>query len=150
MEKNLSSWSTHDWTSRRLQLVPGQPLIQQVCHACGRGFVDECSTDERYAVHVSIFKLHRLADEVTSRWLAEQCPAERLKADEADRLTRFLGSSSNFAAGEIANEPGFRLVTKSKNLLAVACAISSIAKPSRQRLPQASRAASETRRHSEF
>ncbi len=104
MEMNLSSSRTHDWISRRLELVPGQPLIQQVCHECGRGFVDECSTGEQYAVHVSIFKLHRLSDEVTSRWLSEKCPAECLTADEADRQTRFLAGSFRPAVGEVAND----------------------------------------------
>src|ERR1700687_1083455 len=104
METNLSSWNTHDWFGRRLKLVPGQPLIQQDCHECGRAFVDECSTGERYAVHVSIFKVHRLSDEVTARWLSEKCPAESLMADDADRQTRFLGGSFRSAVGEMAND----------------------------------------------
>jgi hypothetical protein len=105
METSLSSWNTHVWFSRRLKLVPGQPLIQQDCHECGRAFVDECSTGERYAVHVSIFRLHRLSDEVTSRWLSEKCPAEPLMADDADRQTRFLGGSfRSSTAGEMIND----------------------------------------------
>jgi hypothetical protein len=104
METNFSSWNTHVWTTRRLELAPGQPLTQQVCRECGRAFVDECSTGKRYAVHVSIFKFHRLCDEVTSRWLAEKCPAERLMADEADRKTRFMAGSPRSAVGEMAND----------------------------------------------
>ena len=105
METNLSSWNTHDWSSRRLKLVPGQPLIQQDCRECGRAFVDECSTGERYAVHVSIFKVHRLSDEVTSRWLFEKCPAERPMTDEAARQTRFLGGAFRpSAASELAGD----------------------------------------------
>jgi hypothetical protein len=69
MDTIFSSWTTHYRISRRLALAPGQPLIQRVCNDCARAFVDECSTGERYAVHVSIFKVHRLSDEVTSRWL---------------------------------------------------------------------------------
>ena len=90
METNLSSWNTHCWIGRRLALAPGQPLIQRVCNDCARAFVDECSTGERYAVHVSIFKVHRLSDEVTSRWLSEQCPAQLLAGDDAHRQTRFI------------------------------------------------------------
>src|SRR6266478_4514031 len=90
MDTIFSSWTTHYWISRRLGLAPGQPLIQRVCNDCARAFVDECSTGERYAVHVSIFRVHRLSDEVTSRWLSEQCPAQRLIGDEADRRTRFI------------------------------------------------------------
>ena len=90
METNFSTWNSHCWVSRRLELVPGQPLLQRVCHECERAFVDDSVTGERYAVHVSIFKLHRLCDEVTSRWLCEKCPAEPLIGDEADRQTRFI------------------------------------------------------------
>ena len=90
MESNFSYWTTHCWIGRRLELVPGQPLIQWVCNDCARAFVDECSTTERYAVHVSIFKFHRLSDEVTSRWLSENCPAQRPIEDDADRRSRFI------------------------------------------------------------
>ena len=90
MDTIFPRWNTHCWIGRRLGLAPGQALNQRVCNDCGRAFVDECSTGERYAVHVSIFKVHRLSDEVTSRWLSEQCPAQRLIGDEADRRTRFI------------------------------------------------------------
>ena len=90
MDTIFFTWNTHCLISRRLGLAPGQPLIQRVCNDCARAFVDECATGERYAVHVSIFKIHRLSDEVTSRWLTEQCPAQPLIGDEADRRTRFI------------------------------------------------------------
>jgi len=90
MDTIFSRWNTHCWIGRRLGLAPGQALIQRVCNDCGRAFVDECSTGERYAVHVSIFKVYRLFDRVTSRWLSEQCPAQPLIGDEADRRTRFI------------------------------------------------------------
>ena len=90
MDTIFSAWNTHCLISRRLGLAPGQALIQRVCNDCSRAFVDECATGERYAVHVSIFKIYRLSDEVTSRWLSENCPAQRLAADEADRHTRYI------------------------------------------------------------
>jgi len=90
MDTIFSTWNTHCLTSRRLVLAPGQPLIQRVCNDCARAFVDECATGERYAVHVSVFNIHRLSDEVTSRWLSEQCPAQPLLGDGADRRTRFI------------------------------------------------------------
>jgi hypothetical protein len=104
MERNFSPWNTHDWISRRIELVAGHPLIQQSCRECGRAFVEERSTGERYAVHVSIFIFHRLSDEVTAQWLAENCPAHRLIADEADRETRFFGGSSRSGVAERASE----------------------------------------------
>jgi hypothetical protein len=90
MDTIFSRWTTHCWIGRRLVVAPGQPLIEHVCNDCGRAFIDECSSGERYAVHVSIFKIHRLSDEVTSRWLSERCPAQPLIGDEADRRTRFI------------------------------------------------------------
>src|ERR1700730_7184942 len=97
MDTILSRWTTHCWIGRRLVVAPGQPLIEHVCTDCARAFVDECSTGERYAVHVSIFKVHRLSDEVTSRWLAEQCPVQYLAADEADRRTRYIPKAADNA-----------------------------------------------------
>jgi len=97
MDTIFSRWNTHCWIGRRLVLAPGQPLIQRVCSECGRAFIDECSTGERYAVHVSIFKLHRLCDEVTMRWLSQGCPAQRLAEDEADRQTRFIPKAADSA-----------------------------------------------------
>jgi hypothetical protein len=97
MESIFSRWSTHCWIGRRLALAPGQPLIQRVCNDCGRAFIDECSTGARYAVHVSIFKVHRLSDEVTSRWLSGQCPAQCLAGDETDRQTRYIPNVAGYA-----------------------------------------------------
>jgi len=85
MEANGSSLNTHDWIVRRLELAPGHPVVQQLCRKCGRAFVEDVSTGERQAVHVSVFNLKPLAYEVTTRWLSENCPTERLTADEADR-----------------------------------------------------------------
>ena len=97
MDTIFSRWNTHCWIGRRLGLTPGQPLIQRVCNDCGRAFVDDCSSGERFAVHVSIFKLHRLSDEVTSKWLSEQCPEKLLAEDEADRQTRHIPKADGYA-----------------------------------------------------
>jgi hypothetical protein len=102
METIISPWNTHDWNVSCLELVPGQPIIHQVCVKCRRGFVEELSTDKRYAIHASIFRFYRLSDEVTARWLSEKCPAKRLSADEADVQTRSAGGSSYPAISELA------------------------------------------------
>jgi len=94
METNLSAWNTHDWISRSLEIVANKPIAQQTCRKCWRSFVDESegSIGRWYAVHVSVFKFQRLADEVTSRWLSQECPGARLTADDVDRHTRFSDS----------------------------------------------------------
>jgi len=104
MKTNFSSWNTHDWISSSLELVPGHPLIQQTCRECGRTFVDEFSTGARFAVHLSIFMIHRLSDEVTADWLSQNCPDERLMADKAARQTRFLNEPSRSGAARMAND----------------------------------------------
>jgi hypothetical protein len=95
LETNLSLRNTHYWISRRLEVVPGQPVVHQVRRDCGRGFIEESSTGELFAAHASVFLLHRLSDEVTSRWLSEKCPGKPLQQDNADRQTRFVLGSIN-------------------------------------------------------
>jgi len=95
LKTNLSLRDTHYWISRRLEVIPGHPLVHQVCRDCGRGFIEESSTGELFAAHASVFVFHRLSDEVTSRWLSEKCPGELLKKDDADRDTRFVRDSFN-------------------------------------------------------
>jgi hypothetical protein len=89
MTKALEFWDTHLWVSRTVEIEHGCPLIQQICRSCGRNFVDEIHSGERYAVHVAVFKFDRLADEVTARWLCEPCPRARMRSDEIDERTRF-------------------------------------------------------------
>ena len=64
METNLSLRNTHYWISRRHEVVPGQPVLHQVCRDCGRGFIEESSTGELFAAHASVFLFHRLSDEL--------------------------------------------------------------------------------------
>jgi hypothetical protein len=104
MERDLSPWNTHSWITSRLEFVPGRPLFQQICDKCARAFIDEVSTGQRYAVHISVFKLQRLSEEVTAQWLSEKCPGELQMADQAARQTRFIGESSRSGVAERANE----------------------------------------------
>ena len=136
METNLSALKTHDWITSGLETVAGTPIIQHVCRGCGRGFVEERSTGALYAVHVSIFKLHRLSDDVTSRWLFEECPAQRLMADDADRRTRSVEGPFGSALGATL------YLTKAKDQSASACATGPITNPSRHFIRRPSGAAS--------
>jgi hypothetical protein len=85
------AWNFHRWrnrSGRQVRREPGKPLLHRVCVACGRDFVDDLSSTERFAV-VSLFQFDRLADETTERWLSERCPGRRLPGDNADRETRY-------------------------------------------------------------
>ena len=105
MKTELSPRETHYWISRRLEVVSCQPLVHQVCRECGRGFIEDCSTGEISAAHASVFAIHRLSDEVTSRWLSETCPGKFLKEDDTDRVTRFVRDSFNDHSTPLSGEP---------------------------------------------
>jgi len=85
MEAKRDSWNSHEWYNRRLEIQPGRPQMQRYCIRCGRNFVDDLWSDQRYAAHAAIFHFNRLSDEVTARWLIESCPGEHLPSDEVDR-----------------------------------------------------------------
>jgi hypothetical protein len=89
MAANTAIWESHDWASRELALDLGAPLVQHTCRRCGRNFVDELRTGKHYAVYVGAVNFDRLSDEVTLRWLSDQCPGERLESDKADLATHF-------------------------------------------------------------
>jgi hypothetical protein len=90
MEANVAVWNSHVWNDRSIEIEPGLPLIQHACRPCGRNFVDERTTDNRYAVHVGVASFNRLSDETTAHWLTDVCPGECLLSDDTERKTRFL------------------------------------------------------------
>ena len=90
MEANVAVWNSHVWNDRSIEIETGLPLIQHTCRPCGRNFVDELTTDSRYAVHVGIASFNRLSDETTAHWLTDVCPGECLLSDDTERKTRFL------------------------------------------------------------
>jgi hypothetical protein len=53
-------------------------VVQHHCSRCLRDSVDDPSTDERYAVYVSVFSIDELPELITTRWLGEFCPGEPL------------------------------------------------------------------------
>ncbi|HZC47143.1 MAG TPA: hypothetical protein VE243_11750 [Candidatus Acidoferrum sp.] len=76
-------WNSHQWSSaqgRRVEVEPGQPLIQHHCSRCRRDFVED-PAGQRYAVYVSVFHFRKLPDLITRQWLAELCPGAPLAYD---------------------------------------------------------------------
>jgi hypothetical protein len=82
--------NTHLWLAKPRPVVieSGQTVIQHHCARCGRDFVTNAPSDSRIAVFVSAISFHHLSDEVTKRWLTEDCPRARLSSDEEDRKRR--------------------------------------------------------------
>ena len=82
------TWGNHSWMQpmpRHYELESGQSIFQRRCTRCGRDFVVDMSSGARHAVHVSIFSFSKLRDEVTQRWVGENCPGKRLQSDDDDR-----------------------------------------------------------------
>jgi hypothetical protein len=80
-------WQTHKWTEpdgRRVEIERGKPLTQRYCQKCGRTFVEDHASKERYAVHVSAIFFKRLIDDVNQRWLSAPCPGQKLETDSDD------------------------------------------------------------------
>jgi hypothetical protein len=91
MEMSDAAWSSHRWLlpqPRRLEVESGEPVLQRHCVQCGRDFITDVSLGRRYAVFVSATSFHRLADEVTARWLREPCLGKRPTSDDEDRNKR--------------------------------------------------------------
>jgi hypothetical protein len=85
------AWDTHRWigSSRgRSVKVNDKPHQHLFCTRCGRNFLTDPSSGERYTVYVGAMRFYRLADEVTDRWCREICPGQRLFSDDADNETR--------------------------------------------------------------
>ena len=84
---NGHAWDTHKWSEpdgRRIEIERGRPLTQRNCQRCGRSFVEDHSSEERYAVHVSALFFKRLIDDVNQQWLSTPCPGEKLDTDIQD------------------------------------------------------------------
>jgi hypothetical protein len=82
MAGKIAVWESQEWMSRKLELDLGVPLVHHRWRRCRRNFVDELRTEQRYAVYVGAVNFDRLANEVSVRWLADQCPGAQLKANK--------------------------------------------------------------------
>jgi hypothetical protein len=83
-----AGWRDHQWVQAHARLVKiesGGAIFQHRCMRCGRDFITLLSSGRRYAVGVSMFSFHQLDDEVSQRWLVQQCPSTRLPDDDEDR-----------------------------------------------------------------
>jgi hypothetical protein len=87
----MNVWDTHRWigsSSGRIVKVDDKLHQHLFCVTCGRNFITDPVSGERYAVHVGELRFYRLADEVTERWCRENCPGQPLSSDDADNQTR--------------------------------------------------------------
>jgi hypothetical protein len=85
MSEKITAWNSHRWAI----MIPGILPVRHACRHCGRIFVYNDRTAERYAITGGMLRFERLSDEVTSRWLDGFCPGRPLLSDEDDLKTRF-------------------------------------------------------------
>lgn len=88
-----AAWSGHQWIEpnpRRVSLASSQTVLQHRCVRCGREFVTVESSGECYAVYASAVSFHRLSDEVTQRWVSEECPGRHIEADDKERAEKIV------------------------------------------------------------
>jgi len=81
-------WDSHQWASargRKVEIEPGNPLVQRHCTRCARDFIENPSNGERRAVFVSVFSFRMLPEQINRQWLAETCPGAPLPLDVEDR-----------------------------------------------------------------
>jgi hypothetical protein len=78
-------WESHDWKVKTLESVSagGGSMLAFTCRACERKFTHTTANNRAWATSGDGTAL---ADEVTSRWLVQNCPGRPGKSDNKDRL----------------------------------------------------------------
>jgi hypothetical protein len=80
-----NAWSSHYWQTRAIENGVYKGVVHHHCSRCSRDFVDDSSTEERYAVYVAVFRFEKLSELTTARWLGELCPGVPMVQDIAVR-----------------------------------------------------------------
>jgi hypothetical protein len=79
-----SPWLTHDWKVKTLiSVVRGGSRLAFTCRSCQRTFTQVTGDNQAWATNGHDIALE---DEVSRRWMSEQCPIQPEKRDEEDRL----------------------------------------------------------------
>jgi hypothetical protein len=82
---------THVWADGdipRQTTQDGQIIFHHSCVRCGRDFMQPIDGTGWQAANVGIVRIEPLADEVTKRWVSEECPGRLLAYDSLSRATR--------------------------------------------------------------
>jgi hypothetical protein len=79
-------WESHDWKVKTLESLSagGGSKLAFTCRGCERKFTYTTANNRAWATSADG---SALADEISSRWLAESCPGRPGKGDNKDRLT---------------------------------------------------------------
>ncbi len=86
---NTNSLLTHVWEDRiRPHQITqdGEIILHRWCALCGRDFAQGLDgRNDWQAVYVGLLRIETLADDVTKRWLSEECPRRFLSEDDEAR-----------------------------------------------------------------
>jgi len=84
--RDRTPWESHDWKVKTLESVSagGGSRLAFTCRGCERKFTYTTANNRAWATSSDGTAL---ADEITSRWLAQSCPGRPGEGDNQDRLT---------------------------------------------------------------
>jgi hypothetical protein len=84
--RDRTPWESHDWKVKTLESVSagGGSRLAFTCRGCERKFVYTTANNRAWATSSDGTAL---ADEISSRWLAQTCPGRPGEGDNQDRLT---------------------------------------------------------------
>ena len=85
MKQNRAPWESHDWRVETLESLSaeGGSTLAFTCRACERKFTHTTANNRGWATSQDGTAL---ADEISTRWLAESCPRQPGQHDHKDRL----------------------------------------------------------------
>ena len=83
--QNKTPWESHDWKVKTVESLTagGGSKLAFTCRACERKFTHTTANNRAWATSADGTAL---ADDVTTRWLAEPCPRRPGEPDQKDRL----------------------------------------------------------------
>jgi hypothetical protein len=84
-KRDRSPWESHDWKVKTLESVSagGGSRLAFTCRACERKFTLTTASNRAWATTADGTAL---ADDISSRWLAQSCPGRPGELDAQDRL----------------------------------------------------------------
>ena len=70
--------NTHQWAKQEVS-IKGRQFLHRRCQICERDFARALGEEEIWrAVHVGVLSFDFLDDEITQRWVSEDCPGRPL------------------------------------------------------------------------
>lgn len=80
-------WSRHLFLEKQPRIIEqdGENILLLHCGLCARDYMRPETELHWQAAYVGVFQVKPLRKSVTTRWIQERCPGERLDSDADDR-----------------------------------------------------------------